>query len=233
LITAAELIDYLQIQTPAWVTAKGYNKGDYVVNSGTVYECVTGHTSGTFATDLEAGKWTSSHFIQSAVNHAISKINSYCNRDFRQASYTDYYTPESSGNKYYLANPPGSEIASIKYHDGTQYVTIFGTGDNIGNSTRLEKGKLILFNGYSFTAGTDYEIVYTGGYASADMPELIKGIAKEIAAVYYKSSAKGGDRLGLGSQNTGGQSTDGKTFDIEGLTERHKSDLYQYRIQNV
>jgi hypothetical protein len=231
MITAAELFDYLNIQYPAWVTAEIYDKGQYVIQSGTVYECLVQHTAGTFATDLAAGKWTASHFVQSAVDHAISRVNSYCNRDFRSAAYTDYTTPESSKNYHYLDNPPGSAISAIEYFDDTAYVTIFTGSDTIGNSTRLENGKLILFNGYTFTAGKDYKIVYTGGYTS--VPEIIEGITKEIAAWFYKSSPKGGDRLGTASQNTGGQSSDGKSFDVEGMTNRHKAELYQYRIQNV
>ena len=41
----------------AWVTSTGYVVGDLVSHSGTNYYCTTAHTSGTFATDLSAGKW--------------------------------------------------------------------------------------------------------------------------------------------------------------------------------
>lgn len=40
-----------------WLTATAYAAKDVVVNSGTTYFCATAHTSGTFATDLAAGKW--------------------------------------------------------------------------------------------------------------------------------------------------------------------------------
>lgn len=44
--------------TPAgWVTATAYAVGALVLQSGTKYYCTTAHTSGTFATDLAAGKW--------------------------------------------------------------------------------------------------------------------------------------------------------------------------------
>ena len=46
----------------AWVTATVYAVDDQVVNSGTPYICAEAHTSGTFSTDLAAGKWTSSSF---------------------------------------------------------------------------------------------------------------------------------------------------------------------------
>ena len=48
-------------ETPdAWVTATAYAVGDYVLHSSVNYTCLTAHTSGTFATDLAAGKWTAS-----------------------------------------------------------------------------------------------------------------------------------------------------------------------------
>ncbi len=40
-----------------WVTATEYEQGDVVVQSGVVYVCMEGHTSGAFATDLAADKW--------------------------------------------------------------------------------------------------------------------------------------------------------------------------------
>jgi hypothetical protein len=41
----------------AWLTATAYNKGDVVTQTSGTYVAATGHTSGTFATDLSAGKW--------------------------------------------------------------------------------------------------------------------------------------------------------------------------------
>lgn len=41
----------------SWVTATVYAKDDLASNSGSTYICLVGHTSGTFSTDLPAGKW--------------------------------------------------------------------------------------------------------------------------------------------------------------------------------
>jgi len=41
----------------AWVTSTAYITGDVVTNGVLRYSCVLAHTSGTFATDLTAGKW--------------------------------------------------------------------------------------------------------------------------------------------------------------------------------
>lgn len=41
----------------AWLTTTSYAQKDVVTNGTGTYVCVTAHTSGTFATDLAAGKW--------------------------------------------------------------------------------------------------------------------------------------------------------------------------------
>ena len=43
--------------TTDWVTATAYVPGDVRDEGGVIYLCLIGHTSGTFATDLAAGKW--------------------------------------------------------------------------------------------------------------------------------------------------------------------------------
>jgi hypothetical protein len=40
-----------------WVTGAAYAIGDIVLQNALIYLCVVAHTSGTFATDLAAGKW--------------------------------------------------------------------------------------------------------------------------------------------------------------------------------
>lgn len=41
----------------AWETTTAYALGDLVTEDGGYYRCIVAHTSGTFATDLSAGKW--------------------------------------------------------------------------------------------------------------------------------------------------------------------------------
>lgn len=40
-----------------WATSTTYAVNDNVITGGKFYRCVEAHTSGTFATDLSAGKW--------------------------------------------------------------------------------------------------------------------------------------------------------------------------------
>lgn len=57
--TVANAIATLMATVPrgAWATTTAYSIRDLVTQSNVVYICVVGHTSGTFATDLAAGKW--------------------------------------------------------------------------------------------------------------------------------------------------------------------------------
>lgn len=41
-----------------WLTANPYNVNDIIIESDKIYRCLIAHTSGTFATDLSASKWT-------------------------------------------------------------------------------------------------------------------------------------------------------------------------------
>ncbi len=53
----ALLASYGATPRGAWVTATSYAYKDLVAQTGNTYICVTAHTSGTFATDLAAGRW--------------------------------------------------------------------------------------------------------------------------------------------------------------------------------
>ena len=41
-----------------WATSTSYVVGNYVQNSNILYKCISNHTSGTFATDFSAGRWS-------------------------------------------------------------------------------------------------------------------------------------------------------------------------------
>lgn len=51
---------------PAWVTADYYQIGNSVLQAGVIYDCLINHVSGTFATDLAAGRWEVSIIFQTA-----------------------------------------------------------------------------------------------------------------------------------------------------------------------
>lgn len=57
-----------------WVTTTAYVVGDYVTESGTVYICLIAHTSGTFSTDLAAGKWAAQTALEVATPYALADV---------------------------------------------------------------------------------------------------------------------------------------------------------------
>lgn len=76
---------------PAWLTSTGYVVGNYVLHGGLIYYCIVSHTSGTFATDLAAGKW----LLQSVLE--IPTI-------FQQADIFNLQTANKS-DVMYIVNP--------------------------------------------------------------------------------------------------------------------------------
>jgi hypothetical protein len=64
---AADAVSGINIAKP-WATATAYTVGNIVFQSGSVYYCQTAHTSGTFDTDLAAGKWVSLGTIGSVTS---------------------------------------------------------------------------------------------------------------------------------------------------------------------
>lgn len=233
MITAAEQLLYMKIEQPAWVTSTVYNYGDFVTQSGTVYQCIVSHTAGTFATDLAALKWTASHFIQTSIDYAISRINAFLNTDFRAATYTMEFKGEGTQSVYAPVTPVTS-VTSIKYFDTdtSAYVTIFNGSDGVSNSVKVlsSSGEIILYNGYSFTEGTIYEVVLVGGAAAN---EHIKGACKEIAALYWKKSYQGDGLLGLTSRNMAGQGTESAGFNIEQAIQDTLKSIEMYKVYNV
>ncbi len=236
MITAAELLDYLAILRPTWLTATAYAKGDYVTQSGTVYECLIPHTSGTFTTDLNNGNWTASHFVKAAVDYAISKINGALNRDCRSGSYTDEFTCESSTNQIYVKNPTVSAVASIKKlnTDTGDFETIAEGSDSISDIAKIINGKIQLIKGYTLSAYETYQVAYTGGLGTGHKDlERVKGAAKEIGALHYKKSYPGDGLLGLTSRNMAGQGTESAGFNFDEAVKNILTDLMDMRMINI
>lgn len=66
-----------QVQAPApgaWVTATVYPKGAFVTSSSVTYYCQEAHTSGTFATDLAAGKWVAQTAYEIPTPYTLDEL---------------------------------------------------------------------------------------------------------------------------------------------------------------
>lgn len=67
-----------------WTTATEYEMKDVVWRSSVLYVCNTDHTSGTFATDLAAGKWTAYLDYADPLGDALDYANAA--RDYRDTA---------------------------------------------------------------------------------------------------------------------------------------------------
>jgi len=59
-----------------WTTGTAYKVGNFVKESDTIYYCVEAHTAGTFATDLENGKWVEQNIYEIPNDFTESQIDS-------------------------------------------------------------------------------------------------------------------------------------------------------------
>lgn len=74
----------LTASAPAWVTATYYQPGQSVNSSGILYTCLTGHVSGTFATDLMNGVWVRETIFDNPNIGGFFQVG-----HVRQASYVE------------------------------------------------------------------------------------------------------------------------------------------------
>ncbi|KAA3649395.1 MAG: hypothetical protein DWQ11_18815 [Proteobacteria bacterium] len=129
----------LSYSTPsAWVTSTAYAIGDLVAESGANYYCVEAHTSGTFATDLSAGKWYSMpadmvyeipspyaeadlfdvHYVQSADVLTLVHPN-YAPRELRRLGATNWQL--ATINFAAAVTPPAAPTLVAAGHTAVKY----------------------------------------------------------------------------------------------------------------
>lgn len=80
------------VTSTAWATSTAYLVGAYATNSGSLYRCLTAHTSSTFSVELAAGKWvlaginagTSVTLTASADMFTADNVGSYFSVAYRR-----------------------------------------------------------------------------------------------------------------------------------------------------
>ena len=121
----------------AWGTGEAYVVGDMRSESGTKYYCTTVHTSGTFATDLAAGKWYAMpatvyeipnpfaeadlfdiHYVQSADVLTLVHPN-YAPRELRRLGAVNWVLSTISFAA--VISAPGSVTATASGHTADKY----------------------------------------------------------------------------------------------------------------
>lgn len=79
--------------TSAWGTSTAYVKGNYVKESNIIYYCLVAHTSGTFATDLSAGKWVEQSIYEVPNSYVEDQLQGI---QFAQVNDILYMTSEKT-----------------------------------------------------------------------------------------------------------------------------------------
>lgn len=105
-------------QRGTWVTATSYTAGDFVIDTGRYAICLVSHISGTFNTDLAAGKWS----VLIDTSGLTPAFNATSEDSIASAATTDL----------------GTKAASRLFVTGTTTITSFGTTANIFKILRFE-----------------------------------------------------------------------------------------------
>jgi len=90
----------------AWLTATQYLVNDIVRNSGSSYICLVDHTSGTFATDLAAGKWQ--FMAGDAVIPSYGAVESGYALTVDAAGTSVIWSPTTSSTNVFYVSPDGN-----------------------------------------------------------------------------------------------------------------------------
>ncbi len=110
-----------------WATATAYAYNDLVVSSGTKYRCLTAHTSNTFATDLAAGRWTTS------LGSFNINFTSYVADDAGGKNYAEWY---ADACQHFRGDADGFFLDNFQYFGtSTAEWLMDGTNKAITNTT--------------------------------------------------------------------------------------------------
>lgn len=189
LASIADLITKVFTFKGAWVTSTYYKVNDCVQQGGSGYVCMTAHTSGTFATDLAAGKWAL--FVQGgeAPNETITilPMSSYSNTNWG----TVELSTATPGNMRNMSD--GTQNAEIAFNvalsAGTWKLLLGSTVD--GNrgiySVRIDDNEVGTIDGYAAAPGVGFTGVTGITIASTGVKKLSLKMATKnaLSSGYY------------------------------------------------
>lgn len=165
----------------AWTTATAYTAtapASYVSINGSSYVCLTGHTSGTFATDLAAGKWgivASAGAVNSLYDLSlfVGGVPTATQHLYSLMMARNVQLPANLSGAYgnCVTNPTATATITIK-KNGTSCATI--SISTSGGFTFATSGGAVV----NFSAGDQMDI-----YAQASPDATLADVAITIAAV--------------------------------------------------
>jgi hypothetical protein len=115
----------------AWITSTGYVVGNYVTESATIYYCLVAHTSGTFATDLAAGKWVAQTIYQIPTPYSQAEIWDVQIKGSADIAYL--FHPDHPQYKLSRTGHTSWTLAEVDYSVGTNRPGLMA--DNVSTTT--------------------------------------------------------------------------------------------------
>lgn len=168
-----------------WTTSTFYSVGHRARSSDIVYRCAVAHTSGTFATDLAAGKWVPAsttdfkirdctfHYADYGVSLQDCEGIYFAQNTFLSCNYGISALAFSAGGKPYL-NIVGNHFNVGSYAIGINGMVQFVIGDN-----------LIYGDGNTPLSGSTFYGVYVDGSPLSAGVEFNSIIRDNIVIVVY------------------------------------------------
>jgi hypothetical protein len=195
-------------------------------------------------TDKFQGDGYSEHWLKNPPLAAVTSIKYF---DEDTATYLTIFSgSDTVSNSAQLLSGKLRLFNGYSFESTKQYEVVY-TGGYVSNTQWVtglaySEGNSVVNNGNKYIC----LIAHTAGTFATDLaadkwelstldyvPAVIKQVTLERAAWNYKSGFPGGGRLALASENVGGQSSDGKSFDVAGMDLRHNKVLSSYRLQNI
>lgn len=174
--------------------------------------------------------------ISSIIDGVSDQAESYCNRNFNSATYTEYYDTELGDTKVFVKNYPVTSVTSLSYRSGT-----FGNPTweafNTNDYLLSDNGKISL--ALRLPESEKYiKVVYVGGYkidfanetntALHTLPAGLTQIITEMVAETFNMRKV----AGILSESTEGQSITFATGTSNNDTYM-KNSLAMYRSFNM
>jgi hypothetical protein len=149
----------------AWATSTAYTVGTRVLNGTTEYLCATAHTSGTFATDLAASRWTADRVNVTAEAAGTTSVLDSNGGGYRLMAGKIAVDPVDE-DIVYACNPNGYMLRTFNGGRTWEQVTGVPIGYGVGVAN-------IVFDPSSGTTGGRTNVIYcvslgNGVYRTAD-----------------------------------------------------------------
>lgn len=172
--------------------------------------------------------------IDELIKNATASVEKFCNRNFTEDSYTEYFDTDPVA-KLFLRNFPVASLTSVQYRSGT-WGAITWENLNVNDYLLNElTGKVSL--AFVLPSAEKYiKIVYTGGYKidfdnetdplQHNLPADLTQIVTELVAQTYNLRTS----VGISNESTEGQSITYKDSDV---TKQYNNRLSSYRSVNI